>query len=405
MSVFDAVEERLWLFMGLLQQGHGIYSWCYAADGTLYYTSCPKEKELQAMFELGGCLDYAKRQRGKKEPFSMSDAVGLMWFGEYFTTSKGDENMMIAGPVFPRKQDAASVQGKLAAYDISVQMKRSLFRIFEEIPVVDLRTLSGYGRMMHYAVTLEDTQGLGVSLQEEKEKGQDADWREKEADAPQSPVGNEENLLQYVRTGNRRYASAFSGLNEHGAMEEWQAKNPERKEKNQVVIFTSQCARAAVEGGLPPHQARRIEWKFMELAERQETLTGLIAVNKQMYETFIEKVAECQQYAGYSAPVASCMTYVKEHILEELTLEKIAKNIGYAPYYMSRRFYRETGTHLLDYIRKQRLEYAKIRLITTKKSIADICMELHFGGRRYFERIFKRETGMTPAEYRKRVKI
>ena len=74
--------------------------------------------------------------------------------------------------------------------------------------------------------------------------------------------------------------------------------------------------------------------------------------------------------------------------------------MGYTEYYLSRKFQQEMGIRLLDYIKNVRLEYAKVWLLSTDKSIQEISEQLRFGTRNYFTRVFKEKTGKTPAAYR-----
>lgn len=60
------------------------------------------------------------------------------------------------------------------------------------------------------------------------------------------------------------------------------------------------------------------------------------------------------------------------------------------------------GIKLLDYLKDIRLNYAKIWLTTTNRSIQDISDTLQFGTRNYFTKVFKERTGITPNEYRAR---
>ena len=62
------------------------------------------------------------------------------------------------------------------------------------------------------------------------------------------------------------------------------------------------------------------------------------------------------------------------------------------------------GIRLSDYIRDTRLEYAKIWLVSTEKSIQEISDLLQFCSRNYFSRVFKEKEGMSPQEYRQRAK-
>lgn len=83
-EILNSVEKRLWLYMGMVHSGTGLWTWCYSENGELYYTSCPNEQELKMFFFIGECMDYAIEE-GKKldHPFVMSDALGLVWAGEY----------------------------------------------------------------------------------------------------------------------------------------------------------------------------------------------------------------------------------------------------------------------------------------------------------------------------------
>lgn len=60
---------------------------------------------------------------------------------------------------------------------------------------------------------------------------------------------------------------------------------------------------------------------------------------------------------------------------------------------------------MTDYINQARIEEAKIELLTTRKPIQEISDEFQFGTRNYFGKIFREQTGMTPAAYRERGRV
>lgn len=59
---------------------------------------------------------------------------------------------------------------------------------------------------------------------------------------------------------------------------------------------------------------------------------------------------------------------------------------------------------LWDYVRKIRLDYAKILLISTEYSIQEISERCQFGSRNYFTRMFRAWEGVSPKEYRERAR-
>lgn len=404
MSIFDlAVEERLWYYVGMLHSGNGLWVWYFSERGDLYYTTCPYEKELKMFLFSGDCMDYALGQ-GKelRGPFMISDPIGMNWLGEYVEVK--EKRLFLIGPVFHASSSVHYMEEALRKMDLSIQMKQSSMKVLSEVPVLNRKMMISYGRMLHYLITLEDARyaEIKVAYPKKPEETRNAE-EEKEGNIDYDRMNNQEQLLlQCVRDGNRNYSEALDRISVAGT-DRLTTGNPLRDAVNIVIIFTSKCAQAAIEGGLDPKVALEMERRYMSEAERKKDVTGLMELNMKMLEDFIDKVHEGKQNYGISRPINACCNYVKAHLTEELTLERIAKEIGYTEYYLTRKFYNEMGIKLLDYIKQARMEYAKIWLTTTNKSIQEISEELHLGARNYFSRIFKASTGMTPAAYRERV--
>ena len=64
------------------------------------------------------------------------------------------------------------------------------------------------------------------------------------------------------------------------------------------------------------------------------------------------------------------------------------------------RFKAETGYTLHEYLIHRRVEEAHRRLSSTDEDITNIAHNLGFSSSQYFATVFRRETGMTPGEYR-----
>jgi two-component system response regulator YesN len=95
-------------------------------------------------------------------------------------------------------------------------------------------------------------------------------------------------------------------------------------------------------------------------------------------------------------------TYIKEHMAEEMTREDIASFVNFNPAYLSRLFKKETGMSLFDYILQQRVEKAKVLLVESSLKISEIAEVTGYFNFSHFTKMFKRVTGLTPQEYRKR---
>ena len=67
-----------------------------------------------------------------------------------------------------------------------------------------------------------------------------------------------------------------------------------------------------------------------------------------------------------------------------------------------REFREETGMSITDFMMQSKLRDAKRLLRHSNKTLAQISSYLCFSSQAYFQTVFKRETGMTPAAYRKK---
>ncbi|HLH54646.1 MAG TPA: AraC family transcriptional regulator [Verrucomicrobiae bacterium] len=86
----------------------------------------------------------------------------------------------------------------------------------------------------------------------------------------------------------------------------------------------------------------------------------------------------------------------------DVRLDNVAANVGLSPAGLRARFKTETGYTLHEYLLHRRLEEARRRLTETADEITTIAHELGFSSSQYFATVFRRETGMTPGDYREK---
>lgn len=101
-----------------------------------------------------------------------------------------------------------------------------------------------------------------------------------------------------------------------------------------------------------------------------------------------------------SESVEYSMQYVFQHFREDITLAQVAGLCGYTPNYFSTLFHKTCGTCFTEFLSRLRLNYARMMLVTTDESIADIALASGFYSTSSFYRAFKKQINMSPAEYR-----
>jgi AraC-like DNA-binding protein len=98
------------------------------------------------------------------------------------------------------------------------------------------------------------------------------------------------------------------------------------------------------------------------------------------------------------------LQYLRQHCAEKLPLEELAKSCFYNPSYFSRRFKEQFGTTITDFIQASRLEKAR-ELLDSNLSIDEIIRESGFGSKNAFYRLFREQNGLTPGQYRQQLKL
>ncbi len=87
---------------------------------------------------------------------------------------------------------------------------------------------------------------------------------------------------------------------------------------------------------------------------------------------------------------------------DDITLDALAKELGYSQYHVTKRFKNLTGMTFRNYLRLRRLAYSTIELRDTDMRILDIAVANGFNSQEAFTRAFKAAFGITPDKYREK---
>ena len=101
--------------------------------------------------------------------------------------------------------------------------------------------------------------------------------------------------------------------------------------------------------------------------------------------------------------IYQAVSYVAMNFREDISLEKMALELGVSKYVLSRMFARTFHCNFCKYVNKARLNLAVSYLENSNISITELCLECGFDSQRTFNRVFKEEYKMTPREYRNRL--
>lgn len=91
--------------------------------------------------------------------------------------------------------------------------------------------------------------------------------------------------------------------------------------------------------------------------------------------------------------------FIKDHLLEPITMHDLANAAGYSPFHAARMFKELTGKAPFDYIRSYRLSKAALVLRDEKRKIVDVAFDFLFASHEGFTKAFSKNFGMAPISY------
>ncbi len=99
--------------------------------------------------------------------------------------------------------------------------------------------------------------------------------------------------------------------------------------------------------------------------------------------------------------IRTVISHIRRHIDQPVSVEKLARLAFLSKDHFIRLFKRETGQTPAQYILRKKIEKSQLLLVTTDLPVKAISRELSFANSSYFTRMFRRFAGVSPARYRK----
>lgn len=114
---------------------------------------------------------------------------------------------------------------------------------------------------------------------------------------------------------------------------------------------------------------------------------------------------EKKETAVSSQPMMeSIMDYIQKNYENKITLQEIARFMGYSKNYLCSYFKRNSGFSMIEYLNGYRVKKSQEYLENTSMSISDIASRCGFESITHFGRTFKAVAGCSPLQYRKMLK-
>lgn len=93
--------------------------------------------------------------------------------------------------------------------------------------------------------------------------------------------------------------------------------------------------------------------------------------------------------------------FILDHFSEDISLETLAETFHFSSNYLSRKFHKEYGVTIHDFIQKTRMNNAQFLLESSHLPVSEVALQSGFNNVSHFNRVFKLMNGKTPSQYRK----
>lgn len=103
-------------------------------------------------------------------------------------------------------------------------------------------------------------------------------------------------------------------------------------------------------------------------------------------------------------PIQTAKQWILSNMAENITIEKIAREIPMNPTYFSEYFKNQTGETVLDFVTRTRIEKARELLFSTDLKVYNIAEKVGYTDTKYFSKLFKKYFGEVPSKYKEKIK-
>jgi AraC-like DNA-binding protein len=101
--------------------------------------------------------------------------------------------------------------------------------------------------------------------------------------------------------------------------------------------------------------------------------------------------------------IARLTEYIASHIDEQITVAMLADRVCLTESHLVKAFRKDLGITPLQYIIKRKIQYAQSLLLRTDMNVGEIARAVGMNDSSYFIRLFKKNIGFTPQDYRGRL--
>ncbi len=142
--------------------------------------------------------------------------------------------------------------------------------------------------------------------------------------------------------------------------------------------------------------AQRVPGKSRRIAPLVQLLSTCLA------ERYTDAATKTPAFTG-GLPIAKLRKvedHVREHLAEEIPVDRLAEQVELSPFHFSRVFKETTGMSPLQFVTRERITRAQQLIRETSRSLIEIALDVGYTSPSHFAQVFRRVVGVRPTEFR-----
>lgn len=178
--------------------------------------------------------------------------------------------------------------------------------------------------------------------------------------------------------------------------------DPVRNIRYHMIVSVAVIARVCVEGGMSHDEAYTLGDIYIRRADICNDYEGILDIFAEMRIDYAQRMHDLKKSNVISLHIRKCIDYIYDHLHEDLSVKTLAEVTGLNQSYLSKLFAKETGTTVKHFVTKAKIDTAENLLKYSEYTGSEISFGLGFSSQSAFISVFRKETGMTPKQFRDR---
>lgn len=383
-------------------------------DGVVHHSTGLGCSECQVCRKLGenhwGCIQASAYGMTEAERFGGKYIYfcprGLTCFVSPIIGNHGSAAKITVGPFLMVDLDDYIAFELEESMGLDQGTIEGLIPTLQQIPVVPSHKVNALSHMLFMSVSfMNDVSAANRMLEDqdaEQIQGQISEYilELKRGEAQnQYPLETERKLLDSIIRSDKPQAQKL--LNELLGYILFSSGGDFSRIKTRVYELLVVISRAAADAGASPESTFELTHNFITKAQNLTNIEELSYQLAAVMNRFIDSLFSFRDSKNMDI-MHKALQYMRQNYDKKITLDSMAQMVHLSPSYFSKIFKAETGYNFNTYLNKLRIDKSKKLLLYDNIPLVSIVSMVGFEDQSYFTKVFKRLTGISPLQYRKK---